>query len=529
MIAVRAPAAASSVALALLALPVWSQGVDLGIYVTDTLAEQTVRIKPLGGQPSMVGRIFASPGEYEPVSFAVRPTTRVEQMMMHPTPLNGPGEIPAANVTVASVEGYHGGDRDILVPLGHAWDMPAYQRELFWATIHVPYNAQAGKYRGAVEITSRDRKVGQVDIELQVLPIKLAEVPYAVGLNYSSPKDREALAAHLKDMREHGMTTVAPLYNFHLPIHDDDTTELGDFIEAYRQAGFRQPLYFASPMSLTVSELTGYGPVDSRRFQRKYISVMRKLQAEVVKHEVPVIFSIGDEFTNKGTPGVEFAEQLARLTFEELPEITTTSDMNGYREVMAMAPYLDVATFNNGWDGADHHNQGRRLVNKDFLLEMQQTGAIPWFVNTGSGRFPYGLFFWKMAKYGARGKVEWYYNLGDNERGSLVRTEGASVWPTIAYERCREGIDDLRYVVALEQAISEARQAGAKATEVAAADRLLAEIADSITDDWTAYTSGGEEFSADGFDTVPHDQVKSLGSLNAVRRAVADAIVTLQR
>lgn len=413
----RACRAAICALLCLLPAAALAQDVDLGIYVTDALAEQTVRIKPLGADPTSVARVFASPGEYEPISFAVRPTARVEQMMMHATALIGPGEIPAANVAVASIESFHGGDRDVLGPLGRAWDMPAYQRELFWATIHVPDDAKAGQYRGAVEITSRDRKVGQVDIELEVLPIRLAEAPYALGLNYSSPKDPEALAAHLADMRAHGMTTVAPLYNFHLPINDDDTSELGAFIEAYRQAGFRQPLYFASPMSLTVIDLVGYGPVDSRRFQRKYISVMRKLHAEAMRHDVPVIFSIGDEFTNKGLPGVEFAEKLAKLTFEELPEIATTSDMNGYREVMAMAPYLDVATFNNGWDGADRHNQGRRLINKAFLEEVQQTGAIPWFVNAGSGRFPYGLFFWKMAGYGVRGKVEWYYNLGDNAEG----------------------------------------------------------------------------------------------------------------
>jgi len=48
-----------------------------------------------------------------------------------------------------------------------------------------------------------------------------------------------------------------------------------------------------------------------------------------------------------------------------LPEVATTSDMNGYMEVMAMAPYLNVATFNNGWDGIDNHNKGRHLINRE--------------------------------------------------------------------------------------------------------------------------------------------------------------------
>ena len=52
------------------------------------------------------------------------------------------------------------------------------------------------------------------------------------------------------------------------------------------------------------------------------------------------------------------------------------------------------------------------------------------YQNAGSGRFPFGLFFWKMARHGVKGKVEWYYNLR-NEPGSLVRTRGEEIFPTL--------------------------------------------------------------------------------------------------
>lgn len=53
-----------------------------------------------------------------------------------------------------------------------------------------------------------------------------------------------------------------------------------------------------------------------------------------------------------------------------------------------MAPYLNYANFNNGWDGIDGHNEGRRLLNDRFLRQVvDQTGAIPYFVNAGKGRF----------------------------------------------------------------------------------------------------------------------------------------------
>jgi hypothetical protein len=193
---------------------------------------------------------------------------------------------------------------------------------------------------------------------------------------------------------------------------------------------------------------------------------------------------------------------------------------------MAMAPYLNVATFNNGWDGIDRHNQGRNLINKDFILEVQETGAIPWFVNAGSGRFPFGFFFWKMSKYGVQGKVEWYYNL-DNERGSLVKTEGATVYPTLDYERSREGIDDLKYLCKLEKLIEQAKQAGKAQQQVASAEALLKRIGDGIADDWSAYR-GAVRFPADGFEVMDADKAAGMGRFDTARRALADQIIALQ-
>jgi hypothetical protein len=505
---------------------------EVEVFVTDYLAPQELSIKPLGGKATTRAKLFAAPGEYEPVSFALRPTERLPQVMIEAGDLALPGAgtstIPAANLHLASVEGYHGKGHDILMDLDHPWDMAALSKELFWVTVHVPADAKPGIYTGAVTITSEGKPVGKLDLELEVLPIALEDPPLALGFNYSSPKDPAKLAAQLADMRAHGMTTVAPLYDFHLPIEDDDTRELGEFIEAYKQAGYRQTLYFATPMELTLGGLTGYGALDSKRYQQKYIQVMRKLYAETQKHGVPVLFSIGDELTNRGIKGVEQAGQIARFVYEELPEIPITSDMNGYKEVMAMAPYLNVATFNNGWDGIDHHNQGRRLINREFLAEVQQAGAVPWFVNAGSDRLAFGFFFWKMAQYGAKGKVEWYYRLGNNEKGSLVRVDGEHIYPTLDYERSREGVDDLRYLCKLEKVIAQAKAAGKAAQQVAAGEALLKKIADGIVDNWTAYTSGGEIFPADGFDVLDPQKAAGMGHYQSLRRALAEAILAVE-
>jgi hypothetical protein len=484
----------------------------------------------LSGNPREA-KLFAAAGEYEPFSFLLRPAEALAEVFIKSGELKGPdgAVIPAGNVVVRSVESFHGGGRDILAPLGRPWSMSAHSTEFFWCAIKVPDDAKPGSFRGELIVTAAGKTVGTISIVLDILPIKLSDPPFGLGLNYSKPdgdKDGKTLATHLKDMREHGMTCVAPLYNWHQPVHDSDTSELGALLEAYKKAGFPGAFYWAPPMDLQLTDLAGYGDETSRRWQQKYIRVMRLMHDEVRKHGVPTLFSIGDELTNKGLEGVGIAGRLAKFVWEELPEIATTSDMNGYLEVMAMAPYLNVATFNNGWDGADHHNKGRRLLNRAFLEEVQnKTGAIPWFVNAGSGRFPFGFFFWKMSRYGVKGKVEWYYNLR-NEQGSLVRTQGDTISPTLDYERCREGIDDLKYLCKLQSLLARANP---ERPEVKNARALLQAIADGIADDWTLYEGkSGRRFPDDGFAKLDPEKVSSVGRLNALRLEVANAILALQ-
>jgi len=508
-----------------------AQEPEIDIYLTDPMGKQEVGQETLlGDSRSRSVSLFAVPGEFEPFSFALQPKERLLDVMITASDLVGQGGvISKAEVTIQSIEGGFG-DNKMLFDLGRSWDMPAWSRELFWVTIHVPDNATPGVYQGQILVHSGEKVVATLDLVLEVLPFHLEEPPFMIGWHYAWPGSPEALRATLLDMRAHGATNVGPLYGFHLPINDDDTQQIAVFIDEYRKAGFSKPIMFAAPMNLVVSELKGYGPIDSKRFQQKYLEVMRKLHAVFEDKQMPVIFSVGDEFTNLGLPGVEYAGKLARLCFEELPEICITSDMNGYQEVMAMAPYLNYATFNNGWDGIDNHNRGRRLVNEAFLRELASTGAIPYFVNTGHGRFPFGFFFWRMSRYGVAGKVEWFYNLEGKGGtvGSVVKLEGLKIIPTLDYERSREGIDDLRYLCYLEKLIAQARQTGKATPQADRAVEFLKAISESIIPDWTAYSQGGIRWPRDGMELLDSAKVASLGPLNALRRQVADHIIGLQ-
>ena len=60
-------------------------------------------------------------------------------------------------------------------------------------------------------------------------------------------------------------------------------------------------------MSPDAQRVGRLGDETSKRWQQKYIEVMWKVHAEIQRHDVPTIVSIGDELTNKGVEGVKIA------------------------------------------------------------------------------------------------------------------------------------------------------------------------------------------------------------------------------
>ena len=87
-------------------------------------------------------------------------------------------------------------------------------------------------YKAAIKA---DPSAATLNDELAALYFQAGRGPEAIAeLQDRLKKDPKALDAHLADMRRHGMTTVAPLYEFHLPVRDRDTSELGDFLAGGR-------------------------------------------------------------------------------------------------------------------------------------------------------------------------------------------------------------------------------------------------------------------------------------------------------
>ena len=204
------------------------------------------------------------------------------------------------------------------------------------------------------------------------------------------------------------------------------------------------------------------GNPTKKPWQDAFVKILRDYQAVADKHKQKVIYSIGDEGTNDGSEAKII--EIGKLTKTRMNDLNFMSDINGYRELVGMAPYLDACGFNRGWEGGYGTNRTRQLMTRDVIERVRKLGAQPWFINGGKGRYAFGMWFWKTTKWGQYGKIEWHFDASSSDPfnpfdGTSPNDFGSLVLPdqvcTIQFEQCREGIDDLRYLQHLEKLVAE--------------------------------------------------------------------------
>ena len=480
-------------------------------------------------------KLRATPGEYVPVSFAVTPLrdlgkTRVELTALQnrsataAQPILTAGNLEIGVLRyVATLRGKEGGawqpQAAMIVP-GNHWDIREGVSKQFWLTYRVPEGMPAGKYTGSIEIIPERAASSYLDLQLEVLPFRLQRpVQLAIGMTYFSPVQYAAsgeadfwkrLQAEFSDMRAHNMTTVQ-----YTGIHMDDYDRMQHVFTLFREAGFEQPLNLLESHG-TMERWRRKGvPWSSSEFQTEYVQLLRDFLQQAQQREwPPVIIGFGDEFTNRALEevGAEIAKRL-----QEIPGIVTAADVNGYKEMTLLAPEVNVIAFNEGWDGPEKVNRGKRLLNKETVDYILNAGATPWLVNVGMDRFSNGYWFWKMVRLGVRGKMEWMYRGyngmpfnnfdADPMRAHAVYPgpDGTAI-PSLNYEWMRIGLDDLAYLNTLEQLLEVSRGEPQKESAVTAAESFIRQLDDMIEDDMSYYRDPGDRKQ----NLWPTDRYKAL-------------------
>lgn len=418
-------------------------------------------------------------GEYEPVCLAVRPERDLGECRVDLV-----GDL-GAGVTADTRMFWYGTSRGFntiayrvrphtLRPVGTV-GLPAGITRQFVVTFHAAEDAVPGKRSVVLRLLGTDGKtVVEAPVTVDVHPVTLRrDTPFLMGFFGLMPPDAyqgearwQMLEQTLVLLREHGMNAVSGGPNWRLKGWRDGQPELdfGDldrFFALLREYGFDRPI-------------NGYGGL---RFQGLHDRYVKGRPAEQVAQQSGLDYetafgraweAFARESRSRGWPTIFYAmcdETRVREQAEEelgfmrlmgtvttrFPE--TVRDSGSYSVTFAKSPRdpddllywhqqffrtLDISSLNN-------HDPS-------VLARAQELGKAVHIYNQGTDRYSFGLYQWNEARQGVKARWQWHLNvlhgyqffdLDGREPDTAMLCYGRSqLYPTLAFERCREGAED---------------------------------------------------------------------------------------
>jgi hypothetical protein len=446
-----------------------------------------------------VGRplaIQATPGELAVATLGLLPLRALFDMRLACTDLARPGgsPIPASAIDLRVVRCWPQIDK---TPAGRgkvqlipellesqqrhpAVCAPEGATRQYWITIRVPARVAPGEYRGQLRFSAEGVPSAAVPVELTVLPFQLQTPPEKTFFMYSILGDftDEEIRPLLRDMREHGMTSLAPdlagtwSRKPRGGTPEFDAESLRRVLRLAREAGFTRPMPWGAG-----GLLAGMGsPEGSDEWNQGLADLLRrvrKVQEEVAGQEL-LFYPVDEPFGNDQR--LTLAERAMRVARQERSLRTYCTPDHG--DIARLGSLLDVRCYAIG-SVPDVHQAA---------AETRKAGAAFWWYTNAARELPdvrrylAGVWFWST---GAEGQGYWVYQSRWRRTRPFQDLEGDlhahdyvaypdldGPIPTVQWECIRMGIDDARYLYTLEAAIAAHRGTA----QAAAAERFLAQL-----------------------------------------------------
>jgi len=457
---------------------------------------------------------FAALGEYEPLSFAIYARTNLKDVTARVSDLvQGAEVIAAENIDVRVVrvitkrrDRSSKPDETELVPeildYNSPQDIPAGTSKQYWLIIHVPPETVPGIYEGTIRIAPANAPAQQMALSLEVLPFTLEDSlqrHHSIAYNLLREFDGQRLPddpfiymrQDYQDMRQHGLTSADLVMPVLASLEPGGAVKISydDFVrgmELLIELGFTGPVHWQG-INRLYRDLKALH-VSQQTLESTLVGVVDMIVKMARARRWPLIyfFPVDEPF---GDPEKE--EELYYLAplIKRVPGALVEVSLGGAGSLPAEAdPFTDVR-FYNGWrvDSllpvqsfadivAQAQASGDRL---GVYYNAHKVGGRPKFA-----RVTAGLYFWN-SPFQDFGVWTYHFFVGDpyddtdGPTGDIAYAypdparNFAPTLPTLRWEGFREGVDDVRYLYTLEQAIEAAAANPAKATAVEQARGLL--------------------------------------------------------
>jgi len=435
---------------------------------------------------------FATPGEFEPVTFALCPVRPLQNLKVRVSSLACPaGEIPAGRID-ARLATYWNVGYPAYTTLGTyrrvpellervtVHSSPAGECQWYWLTVHVPDDAKPGLYRGTVTVWDDgfDRAV-EIPLALRVLGFRLQKDPrkhfstyfYARNRVLYQGRDetfiRRAADKDYQAMVDHGLDMLPTLY---LSCEDGQRIVLAQAEELERMlaTGLKGPapvtadgviarLYRDTTPGGNRGDHWRVDPLPPPEFYERVTELFRAFEAERKAKGWPEFICCPIDEVDASRK--EFGAKVYAAVKAAGLRTYATKDPIG-ADAADYAPYLDV------WCSQPYSVPYDRIVDQDrheyWCYPNHNAGEIKdRRTMCKGGRMTYGFGLWRSG-YTTLIPWHWCWTAGPDPFdylrgrhsgcGQRVDDEG-EVIPAVYWQCFREGYDDARYLYTLQQAI----------------------------------------------------------------------------
>ena len=464
---------------------------------------------------------FATPGEFEPLTFSIYPVRKLQNLKVRCSPLTcNAGEIPTDEITVRLVTYWNIGyprytsrttyrrTPELLEHLS-VHSSPSGECQRYWIQVHVPGDAKPGLYRGTISVWDDGfEKAIEIPVSLRILAFKLLKDPakhystYYYMRNrtqYANKPDsfvRKAADNEYLAMVAYGLNMTPTLY---LRCNDGKTIYLPypDELDRMLRIGLAGPVPVTADS--VISRFYRATTPDGKRGSHWHVS---KLPPPEFYERITEAFKAFEiERKAKGWPEFiccpidevaaarkEFGAKVYAAVKAAGISTYATKDPTG-ADAAPYRPYIDI------WCSQPYSVPYEKIVGQDryeyWCYPNHNAGEIKdRRVMCKGGRMTYGFGFWRSG-YTTLIPWNWNWTPGNDQfdylRGSHSGCgqrigEDGEVIPAVYWDCFREGNDDARYIYTLQQAAFQ-REGSPNAEcrrAVAGAKKLLQETWDAI-------------------------------------------------
>lgn len=465
-------------------------------FLTDYEKDTYQNSIPNQSQIKRSKKIYASQGEYEPVTFAVRPLKNLGKVKVEVSDFKSANSvISKENFDVRAVRhlsrrGFNQIKYRIIPQILKKFDTidltEGITRE-FFVIAHIPQDAIAGDYTGTIRLRSSGSIDETLNVSLTVYPFTLDESEYLSCFFGTIPDIKVA-----KMLRGFGFNSFSGGYNAVLKGFAKDGTPELDFtrIDKYmtmlKSAGYSQEGWGYGGCGITHIRYTKdenfFGKYQNQT-GLSYVQLLRNVFDAVEKHaEEQKWLDLAYNFVDE-TRNVEHArKQVAQLN--AINEASTWIKTGGAYSV----------SYKNGKEPDNYHQwifealDASSLNGHDesVMEQARKMGKQVYIYNQGQTRYSFGAYQWSEFTKGVKGRQQWYlhiqhgfqyFDLDGREPDTSVLYYGQNgPIPTLAFIRCAEGVDDFYYCQTLHNRIEKMKNKAGAADIIKKAKAVLSKI-----------------------------------------------------